>query len=276
MSAYQGQLLRRVEKAKKKSRQKINRDRLRKKYGYTGEKLSEITAKILEENQQTVARKVARLTKAQLDAAAKRTKAGKKITFPTIEDVFPGRQIGVLKAAEKGKLIAQTLRDDLSRDLRAAMKDNAMTVSRGSAASRISPKLIEDVEKRFEKKFNEYTKKDPKFKVPSNVHAIAVTEVRSAVTDMKAQYVKKLIDTNGLSVMKRWIHNRSLSKEPRRGHVKMDREQIAYKDSFNVPLYKSGIQVGSTLMSRPHDPNAPAVQVINCNCDIEYWVREKK
>lgn len=273
-----------IDKAKKKTVKKkglpknvkINFDRLKNRYGYKKERLSSITAKIIEENQKRVQNKVARMTKKQMDVSFRRLgKKEKRMTFPKLEDVFPGRTILARKSAEKGKLISDTFRNELGADIRRAMKENPLTYERGISAGRVSRKLIDDVEAKITKRFDSYTQKDPRFKRPSNIRQIAITETRSAVTDIKEKYIEKLIDTNNLVSKKRWKHNRSLSKEPRQGHQELDMVTIDKKDSFDVNVYKKGVIVRTDKMSRPHDPLANVDQVVACNCDVDYFVKRK-
>ena len=118
--------------------------------------------------------------------------------------------------------------------------------------------------------------------MPTNVHAIAVTEFRSTVGAINEAYTDKLMEKNpDLTVRVQWIHNRSLSKEPRPGHVAMDGKMVKKGEYFRVPVYekkgKRWLRTGNyVLMRRPHDPDAPPGQVIQCNCDAKYIVKMKK
>ena len=256
---------------------KINFDRLKNRYSYKKERLSSITTKIIEENQKRITNKVARMTKEQMDISFRKLgKKEKRMTFPKIEDVFPGRTILARKAAEKGKLISDTFRNELGADIRQAMKKHPMTYKRGRTAGRVNRDLIDLVEIKISDRFDSYTQKDPRYKRPSNIRQIAVTEVRSAVSDIKEKYIEKLIDTNNLIAKKRWIHNKSLSKVPRRGHMELDQVTIDKDDKFKVKVFKKNTVVRTDYMSRPHDPLAHADQNISCNCDVDYIVKRER
>lgn len=248
-------------------------DRLRKRYNYTGGSLTELMKEVILFNSQKITNKVARITLSDMNKSAKRLKnrAGKKILIPELNEIFPGRSIFVRKAVEKGKLISDTLRGKLTKNLRDAMKENGLVSTRGVTAGKATQKLINDFEQRTVSTFKSYTKRDPKFKMPGNVHQIAVTEVRSSVNQIKQSSIKRLSEKNGLTTVKSWIHNRSLSKKPRGNHRKMEiisrKSPVPIEEPFVLPPNKKGDRV---KMLHPHDPNAPAIEVIGCNCDVEY------
>lgn len=253
-------------KAKKKN---INLDRIRKRHGYRGERLHEITGKIILENSEVMARKVSRMAKSDFTKKARKIAPGRRLTFPELDDVFPGRSVFIKKAAVNGRLISENLRQELGRKLRQSMREKGLTARAGVTAGRVRRDLIEDFEKKVHDVFESYTKKDPRIGMPPNVHTIAVTEARSAVNEIKEKYTKKLIDANGLKGRKRWIHNASLSKVPRRHHMALDGKEIEMDAKFKVKG-----PGGTVMMSRPHDPNAPIGEIASCNCDIEYLVSE--
>jgi hypothetical protein len=185
------------------------------------------------------------------------------------------RNLLIRKSVERGNLISKDLHDRLSRDLRRSLNqftpktgEPTFIRRRGIRAGRINPKLIESLEKDITRTFENYTKKDPRYGVPANVHGIAVTELRSAVSEMKASYMNEFRAANpDTQVFKRWIHNRSLSKEPRPHHMAHNRKTAAWDEPFVLSN-------GAVLMY-PHDPAAPAEEVINCNCDYIVYVRRR-
>ena len=181
--------------------------------------------------------------------------------------------------------MTDALKSELDKQLRTILKDYkdrkkpVYIVRRGAKAGRINPQVIGDFEKRIMNTFTNYTKKDKRYGVPSNIHTIAVTEVRSTVSEIKEQYNQRLLEKNKdkLKMFKRWIHNRSLSKEPRPHHEQMNGRTIEGSKEFAVrrKIKKKGkwVQIGWTRMKRPHDPSAPKDQVISCNCDVDYFMR---
>ena len=205
-----------------------------------------------------------------------------------MEDTLPKRAVSVRKAAEKGELIRDTLRDSLTKSLRSSLEEFPITTGtpsfitrRGAKAGRISPALITEFEKKITQNFKGYTKRDKTFGMPSNIHTIAVTEARGTINEIKHEYVERFSDTNpNLTVKKKWIQNRSLSKKYRKGHSVVNGRTVLFNEFFKVPVYKSkrGVEVktGEVWMRYPHDPNAPANQVIGCNCDYDVFIAKKR
>jgi len=269
---------------------KIHVDRLKRRYkdgDVRGAKYSELVKEIMDNNIENVQRNMYVYNKNKWKTFDKKFSAGKetKLVIPNEEDVIPKRALHILKAAESGKLIADKLRDQLTKNLRDSLfnfKEESYITRRGEKAGRINPRLIENFEKDIRGTFQNYTKKGKGLTMPSNVHSIAVTEMRSAVNNIKKEFTQKLIDDNpDIIVSKKWVHNRRLSKVPRRGHVQMERRKaIPFNNYFEVPLYKEQkgrlVKVGVTMMRHPHDPSAPIEQKINCNCDYDIIVTRKK
>lgn len=265
---------------------KIHLDRLKKRYGYSGEKLSELSKKIIANNAENVSRNIARRTQEDWNKSVKKISGKLKVIIPDAMDVLPGHSTFTIKAAVKGKLISDTLRDSLTQKLRetlSAMQSKKKPLYSTTAGKR--GKLKQEHVRAFEDSirdvFSAYTKRDPKIGVPPNVHTIAVTEMRSSANMIKDEYAKSIQAKNPrIEMVKRWLHNSSLSKTPRKGHLEAHLQTVALDDYFQVPNYidgkgKAQIYKGTTRMSRPHDPNAPAEQVIGCNCDVQFLARQK-
>src|SRR5271157_481803 len=223
---------------------KIHVDRLAKNYkippgGWTGAPYRELIKQIIANNSQNIQNKVVRMSKDHWDKALKKIeKKEKRFIMPDVSSTLPQRAVYIRKAAEKGNLIGDTMRDALTKNLKDALnkftpKTNEPTYlrRRGEKAGTINPKVIKDFEKNIRATFENYVKKDKILGVPSNVRTIAVTEVRSSVNEIKGQYVHQLLQKNpDLESVKLWIHNRSMSVEPRRGH-----QEVAVS-SQKVPL----------------------------------------
>ena len=152
----------------------------------------------------------------------------------------------VRKGAEDGKMITDTLRDVLTRGLRKAITDNPNDTE----------KAIAQMQSHIKDTFTTYT--------TSHAKMIAVTEVRSSVDLSKAEYVRELIarNPNKLRVTKKWIHHDHLVKIPRLTHKAIDGEKVLFNQPFSIGLMY------------PHDPNAPASEVIGCQCGYQVEVEE--
>lgn len=269
---------------------KIHIDRLKKKYDgvkVSGSVYSDLVKQIVDNNTANVERSMYRKSKKKWEDFAKkrfRTDREIRLVLPSAEDVIPPRALQLRKAAEKGELITDTLRDRLTGNLRKTLlefDEESFITRRGAKAGRINPKLVDKFEKDIRKTFENYSKKDPKIGVPKNVREIAVTEMRGAINDVKDSFTERMIENNpDLILKKKWIQNKHLSKVPRRGHSVVDNKVIDYDDFFKVPLYieRGGRlrKIGATLMRRPHDPTAPLEQNINCHCDYDVIVLKKK
>lgn len=250
-------------------------DKIRKKYGYVGDSYRELISKIIEENSTNIRKKIFNNVS---DDFNKKLKPGQRLILPSVRDILPTEEISVRKSAERGKLLTDTLRDKLSDDMRSMFDvltpetgEERIIRRRGALAGTMNPDMVRIFKEKIHESFESYIKVDPKFGVPSNIHQIAVTELRSLTNEVKDIYIKKLITENpGTIVTKKWIHNARLSKNPRAPHVKLGRSRaISYNDNF-VFIGQKGYTVS---MRHPHDPSAPPEEVIGCNCEVEYRVK---
>lgn len=262
---------------------KIHVDRITRKLGLSPESLSgqnyqDVMTQVIDQNTKNIQRAVGRLTNSnyekQIVNLKKKGRLKEKVVLlPSMEEVLPKRSVAVTKAADSGKQITQTLSDRMNRSLRNTLKEwqatgKPMEIMSGRNAGKINPELISNFEKDITSVFQDYTRRDPSIGVPPNVKGIAVTEIRSNIDAVKAEYHKELLRKNVdiMKMMKTWRQNRSLSKVPRVEHSAVDGVTIARDESFKVPNGKGGFD----LMRHPHDSQAPAGQVINCNCDAVY------
>lgn len=268
---------------------KLYTKRLLEKFGkenVTGKKYGQLIGMIIAHNTEQVSKKIASIQRSKISkAVSKITPKTKRFIIPDISEVLPGRNVYIRKGAEKGVVLADRLRDNLTKDLRDTMNQFTLKTGearfirrRGKKAGTINPELIKDLEQRIQLTFENYTKKNPKFGVPSNIHQIAVTEMRSTINPIKQQFVEKTLEENPeLEIRKSWIHNPSLSIEPRKGHGMMARlKPKRLEETYNVPIYKKIkgrlIRMGFEEMRYPHDPNGSAENVIGCNCDLEHII----
>jgi hypothetical protein len=267
---------------------KYELDYLQKKYPdviWSGVTYENLMKNIISFNTERISVKTAEITQDSFSRIIKKIgDEGKRFILPDVSDVLPKQSVFIRKGADRGQLLRDTLRDELTKNLRFAVDANVeagkpnMVARRGVTAGRISPSLINRFQESIVKTFENYTKKDPTIGVPSNIHAIAVTEVRSTINDIKNQYVGKMIGKNpDYDVEKTWIHNRRLSKVPRPGHLELNGKSIPYYDNFKVKEYNNqGQTVGVELMAHPHAPGASPGNIINCNCELDYIIKKKK
>lgn len=247
---------------------RIHLDRLRKKYGWTGQKYRDLMTRILAQNSETIQTSLANHSKANYEAARKRMKRGSRLVVADVWAVVPSEAVTVRKAAERGRLLTDQLRKRMKSDLTDSLVEFSgktgeptFFTRRGRRAGRINPKLVKDFEQRVSQTFANYSSNvGSPYAVPRNIHTIAVTEVRAAANEVKARYAERMLELNpGLVIKKTWIHNRSLSKEPRPHHMAIDGQ---------VRLFEQMFRLGNGVLLRyPHDPDAPIEETASCHCD---------
>ena len=95
---------------------------------------------------------------------------------------------------------------------------------------------------------------------------ISRTEVGNSMNEAKFKGKDDIKEELGEEVWKIWIHRGS--KNPRDWHVKLDDGKAIHEDDvWRVEVPSSGM---TEAMSRPHDPDASAENVINCGCEVMY------
>lgn len=273
---------------------KLSLQRLIKKFGFgkgdvSGANYQDLMTDVLAHNTKQIANATAKLSRNHWDRSLKKlsrtVREKRQFIIPDVSDVIPKDAVFFKKSAEQGQIITDTLRDRLTGDLRATLEsfktktgEPSFIRRRGVTAGTMNPKLTVELEKSILATFTDYTKIDPKYGVPSNINTIAVTEARSTVNAIKESYNQKLMEDNpDIDMMKEWIQNKGLSKDPRLGHAAVNHKKIKFHDKFQVPLYKKIrgklVRIGTTLMSRPHDPDAPLEQIIGCHCELRYFAQ---
>lgn len=241
-----------------------------------------IMHKVFDVNANEINEKVGERSRAKwVRALEKPTLPPTKYVLPSLRSVIPTRETVYQRAFEKSKTVADNMRETLTGKLRQTIAEfEGKHRVRTFVKQRIHPTLEDEIEGKIRRFFKGYTKKDPSVGMPSNVHTIAVTELRGAINNAKNTVARQIKEHNPqIPLKKRWIHNPHLSKEPeniRIGHARINGVAIKFDDMFVVPSYRRiggvAIKVGSDLMEHPHDINAPAEQVIGCHCDCEYFV----
>lgn len=268
---------------------KIHLDRLKSRYQETpveGSTYRELMNEIIANNTENISRAVNRIQSDHWQKQAARIKRSTttQIAVPGLEEVLPKRSVFARKGAEQGQLITDALRDQITANLRATVKEylsegkGSMQYRRGEQRGRIRPELVDKMESRLRETFSGYTRGDATG-IPPNVRAIAETETRSTISDIKYQYAKRLHGQNQgkMRIMKRWNHHPSLSKRPRANHRMIDGQERPIDAPFKVPVLERsrdrGVGLGGYIyMMHPHDPTAPASEVISCHCDVDYFV----
>lgn len=218
--------------------------KLAKKYGVDikGATYTKVVQEIINENVARASKKMGNLSNRRMKQAfADGIKDG-IVDLPA----YAISNLTVRKGAEDGKMITDTLRDVLTRGLRKAITDNPNNTE----------KAIAQMQSHIKDTFTTYT--------TSHARMIAVTEVRSSVDLSKAEYVRELIarNPNKLRVTKKWVHHDHLVKTPRLTHKAIDGEKVLFNQPFSIGLMY------------PHDPNAPASEVIGCQCGYQVEVEE--
>jgi len=274
---------------------KIYLKQLQKKYNFnegdvTGLNYRKLMQDIISNQSENISKATSRISKQNYDKQIKEfmKRLGergpeKRITLPDVSEALPKRSVFLRKGAQDGNILTDTLRDNLTRNLRESLGEfktktgeQAFVRRKGTKAGSINTKVIDVFEEKIKGTFENYTKSDPRFGVPANVHQIAVTEIRSTVDAIKHNYNIKLAKKNrdNVEMYKIWRQNKSLAKEPRVSHDKVNGIRLPIDEAFQVPIMvkKGGqmITIGTDSMQHPHDPNASAENVIGCNCDIEY------
>lgn len=256
--------------------------RLEKKYGktkITGKKYQSLISEILGHNNHKIGNAIGRLSNEHYQNSVSKLKktTQKTIKLPDLSEVLPKRSVFMIKGAEKGKFVSETLRTRLEKDLRDTLKQfdqsgkTRIEIQRGKTTGKLNPELIKLFQKNIKTTFENYTKRDPKIGIPTNIRNIAVTEIRSTMGSIREGYKNQLLKKNpGFRAVKTWIHNRKLSKIPRISHMELNGKTIPDDQRFEV-----GRDDGSGIdyMVRPHDPSAPPGQNIGCSCEAIYKIQ---
>ena len=123
--------------------------------------------------------------------------------MPDVSEVLPKRSIFIRKGAESGEKISDTIRDALTKTLRQSLNQFTPITGeatyirrRGVKAGTINDKLINNFEKDIRNVFNGYVKKNKFLRMPPNIHAIAVTEYRGSIADIRSNYTDQLLQKN--------------------------------------------------------------------------------
>jgi hypothetical protein len=266
---------------------KLYLDRLKKRLGYKGENLSRLMEKVLSFNNEKLHNTIYRIKASDFDKQNKKIIEGKQFNLPDMSDVLPKKSVFMRKAAIRGRLINDNLRDKLNADLRSTFNEfkESGELPWTKKTGKLNPKLIDAFRSKITDTFQPLTKRNPEYGgIPSNIRNIAVTEVTSTVNDIKEQYHKRLMERNpGIKGFKTWMHSldHKRTKEFREGHFKLHGKTIPADQMFSVKEYlsvkgKMKFTGNVSQMSRPHDQSAPLNQIIGCMCSIVYSYRRSE
>jgi len=252
---------------------KIHLDRIKEKFGWSGKNYQDLVTNILTQNRKNIKNNVGRILVRDFRSQASKLEEGKTVQILDLQDVFPKRSVYMLKAAEQGELITDTLRDKLTRRLRQVLSQPEYAQRRGRNAGLIKENLVSDFQGHVTEIFDGYTKKTKK-EMPTNISTIAKTEVHSAINMVRHEYISALTDKNpDLQMMKVWIHRGSRRKDyaARVGHRNLNLIRVPFREDFRL----EGIRGQTYSVSRPHDDRLPAEESINCGCEIKYVLAGK-
>jgi hypothetical protein len=225
---------------------------------------------ILAHNNEKIARAIGRVNQKKYQTNVKKLSPSRQqlIKLPDLEKVLPKRSVFIIKGAEQGSFMSDTLRSRLEKNLRSNIEAFQKAGKLETRTGKINPELIKSFQSDIKNTFESYTKRDKKTGVPPQIRNIAVTEIRSTIAMVKDNYNREVLKKNpGAIIEKEWVHNRMLSKVPRKSHMAMNGKRVLINEKFQVKREGSNI---IDIMDRPHDPNAVPEQVIGCSCDCKY------
>lgn len=247
----------------------IFKKRLEKLYKWNGKGFSDLMSDILSINFDNIQEHIAFAVDDHFKKyVPKARKEFRTFMLPKIDKEFLKREIYIKKAKERGIEMSNNLRDRLTDNLHTIMKDPKYVTARGKFSGQLKKDIFKDFENEIKATFEGYTKVDPTIGIPTNIHSIARTEVRSAASRIKGEYVGKMMTDNDLIVEKTWIHAGSrLFKNyvPRPHHKKLDGITIKFDEDFKI---------GDYMAPYPHHESLPVGEKANCSCEIKYRMRK--
>lgn len=248
---------------------------LKGKYGWTGKRYGSLIKKILVENKKVIATSILEQDKKRFEKNLRdllpKTEKQKVIRMPDISNVIRKSNV-IIKAADNGELMNQSRREDMRKILKDVILSKKVDTTKGV----VNNSIVKEVESKFKDYFENYTKNSPPYGVPKNLHNIAVTETRSLLNNVRHEYMSKVNDTakqEGFEMFKTWIHNNSLSKQPRSNHGVLDGVMLPMDAQFHLVGSKDKKHY---YIDSPHDYSLPPEEVITCNCDVVYRMKKRR
>jgi len=231
--------------------------RLAREYGLplSGLSYQRLVSRIVEDNVRRASEAAARVSGLRYRRALKPALDSGALSLPAYAVGIPTLR----KAAESGRAISDTLRDSLTRSLRAAMEahpddpEAAIREMQSAVSSAMSP---------YASRAGDPTSP------PAHVRTIAVTEVRSALDLARWEYARRFVQENpGASAVKVWRHNGHLVRDPRPHHRAADGQSVPLAEPFRLAAPEGALQA-----MHPHDPALPAREVVGCQCSYDVTV----
>lgn len=93
-----------------------------------------------------------------------------------------------------------------------------------------------------------------------NARTIAKTEISGAANFGEYEFIEELVKKQGVKVRKQWIQRQRATK--RKTHAEVHLKTIRFEEKFIVD---------GEEMKRPHDENASAKNVVNCDCRLQFF-----
>lgn len=193
-----------------------------------------------------------------------------KLTLPKSYDI--SNAIRLKKIKENGKTLSANLRNKIIDNLKQVLSQPYYVKSKGKEKGQIKDKVAIEFEKLMKETFKNYAKIDPRYGIPANIKAIAVTEVQASVNDAKHEYMNTLLEQNPKAKIKKtWIHNIHLLKKriyARLHHRVLNGVTIGVNKRFKIKSPTDGI----VYALYPHDPELPVGEIVSCHCECLYEV----
>lgn len=251
---------------------KLHSNRLKMRYDFTTGGFGGLIQRILKFNMDMVQSLTLRIYDDALVAENhKIADETRRMVLPDTRTILPTNQFNKIKSAETGDWITGELKRVLNKRLTAILHKPDVERHTGEKAGTMKERAVKEFQKETKRIFENYTKIDKTFGVPKNVKGIATTALRTASNTSKNEYFGDLLKKNkDMEILKRWIHNARLSRNPRENHREVARHKpIKFNELFRIKMAD-----GKTVETpHPHWKGLPLGEILNCNCELQYLVR---
>lgn len=252
-------------------------NRLVKKYGFnadkiSGESLKKLTEEILKMNAQNVSENILNTS----DKKFKRSLSDKfkKLNMPNVNELLLKNKTQIMKLQENGKIINQTLRDRLNESFKEILENPDYYRKNWKLKGSLKNKAFTDLQNSIKNTFEDYTKKNPKYGVPSNIKNIATTELRTVTNNLQFEFMNQMqFKNDDMEIIKIWKHNGRLSKKPREHHREIDGVSIAMNENFVMFDKKNKTTIETP---HPHWEGLDLENKIGCNCELRYEFKKRE
>lgn len=256
---------------------KIHLDRIKQRYGWTGEKYQQLMGKIIANNSKRIHNSVLQVDHYHLEESMRKVKTkGSALNLPRLLDVVKPQSVWTRKGADRGKLITDNLRDRIAGNIKAILDKPEYMRTRGKLTGTLKNQAIRDMREGLIKTFENYTKVDPSIGIPKNIKTITSVEIRSVVNQTKNEYMEKLKRHNpDVKMIKRWIHNGNVfgskTYKARKYHKELHGKEVPFYSNFRIRDEKAHIFYDAPY---PHHESLPISQVAGCECEVQYIARK--